>query len=132
MLGMAEIDSRQHLETTVEIYPLLVSALFSDAELGEKLYREQIVPLIEARADATRDLIRAEIDPKLVNLAIFGAFFAVAMDRSFTGKCDDLAGVAHQLTDLLVSGFLKKEKKTPRTKRAKVKGANGEKHARKA
>lgn len=123
MLAMAQLVSQQHLETTVEIYPLLISALFSDPALGKKLYSEQIAPLIEARADATRRLIREEIDPRLVNLVLFGAFFAIAMDRRFTGKTEDLSKVARQLTDLIVFGFAKEPKEGR-------KRAQGGKHAR--
>jgi hypothetical protein len=92
------------LENIIEIFPLLVQALFSDQKLGKKLYREQIQPLIKARTELVRNVIKEKMEPDLVELATFGMFFAVAMDRVMTGKTDDLADVSRQLGDLILFG----------------------------
>ena len=105
MLALAQVTSQRHLETMAKIYPLLVAALFSDPKLGKKLYCEQIAPLIKERGEAMRRLVKDKIDSELLNLAIFGMFFAVAMDRAFTGKTEDLSEVARQVTDLIAFGF---------------------------
>jgi AcrR family transcriptional regulator len=111
MLALAQVISQRHLETTVEIYPLLVAALFSDPQLGKKLYCEQIAPLIRERSAAMQHLVKDGMDPDLVNLAIFGIFFAVAMDRAFTGKTENLTDVARQVTDLVAFGFARDRQK---------------------
>jgi AcrR family transcriptional regulator len=105
MLALAEASCQKHLEAMVQIYPLLVAALFSDPALGRKLYRQQIVPLLKDRADAMRATVRDTIDPELLALANFGVFFAVAMDRAFKKKNGDLSALARQITNLAAFGF---------------------------
>jgi AcrR family transcriptional regulator len=105
LLTKGRASVQKHLETMVEVYPLLAVALFSDPDLGQKLYREQIVPLIKDRAEVMRNIVREEIDPEFLALAQLGVFFAIAMDRAFTGKDDDLADIARQVTNLAVFGF---------------------------
>jgi AcrR family transcriptional regulator len=105
MMALAYGISQRHLETMIEIYPLLVASLFSDPTLGRKLYCEQIAPLIKQRSDAIRNLVSDGLDPELVNLAIFGMFFAIAMDRALAGKNEDLSAVARQVTELVALGF---------------------------
>jgi AcrR family transcriptional regulator len=105
MLTLAQMTTKRHLDTMTEIYPLLVQALFSDQALGEKLYREQIVPLIKVQAEALRPLVKEGLDPEVVNLAVFGMFFGIAMDRAFTGNNDDLPAIARQVTSLALFGF---------------------------
>ncbi len=95
---------RQYLTTMVDVYPLLLQALTADRDLAEKLYREQISPLLDARAEITKPFIRDSLDPKLIQLASFGMFFAIAMDQAMTGETRDTAEVARQLTDLISFG----------------------------
>lgn len=103
LLGLLQSGMQKHLENMVEIYPLLVHAL-SDQQLGKKLYVEQILPLVKARTGLMRNLIKDSLDPELVELASFGMFFAIAMDRVMTGKTDDLSDVSRQLTNLIILG----------------------------
>jgi AcrR family transcriptional regulator len=103
LLGLLQAGMQKHLENMVEIYPLLVHAL-SDQTLGKHFYVEQILPLFKARTSLMRNLIKDSLDPELVELASFGMFFAIAMDRVMTGKTDDLSSVSRQLTDLLILG----------------------------
>lgn len=105
MLALAHASCQKHLETMVDIYPLLVAALFSDPTFGKKLYREHIAPLIKERGEATRAMVKDSVDPELLALASFGIFFAVAMDRAFGGKTDDLSGIARKITNLTAFGF---------------------------
>lgn len=104
VLAVSEVSSRKHLETMIEIYPLLTAALFSDPEMGKKLYREHVVPLLKQRTDATKHLIKDAIDPELVTLASLGTYFAVAMDRAFTNKSGDVSEIARQVSDLIMFG----------------------------
>jgi TetR/AcrR family transcriptional regulator len=94
----------KHLENMVEMYPLLIQALFADPDSGKKRYRDQIRPLIKARTELTRNVVRDSVDRELVELASFGMFFAIAMDRVMTGKTGDLATISRQLTELVVFG----------------------------
>ncbi len=105
LLQLAEDSCRNHLESMVDIYPLLTAALFSDPELGAKLYSEQIKPLFERRGEAMSQVIKGSIEPQLFSLLAFGMFFAVAMDRSFTGRDTDLASTARQIAELAAFGF---------------------------
>lgn len=105
--AVAEISVRRHLDVMVEIFPLFTAALFSDLELGRKLYREQIMPLFQERSEAMRSLVRDGLDPELVELATFGIFFAVAMDRTFKGETKDLGAISEQVTKLATTGFVR-------------------------
>lgn len=98
---------QNHLQSMANIYPLLTSALFSDPEVGGKLYREHIAPLFVERGEVMKNAVKEGIDPEMLALFAFGMFFAVAMDRNFTGKDTDLAEVADQLTKLSTFGFAK-------------------------
>jgi AcrR family transcriptional regulator len=115
MLALGQASSRRHLESIVQIYPLLATALFSDPTLGKKLYCEQIVPLLKARGEVMRGVVKDGVDPELLALAAFGMFFAVAMDRAFRGKKDNLSTIAEQLTDMVAFGFVKERVRTRAT-----------------
>lgn len=104
LMPLLQIGMQQHLDSMIDMYPLLVQALFSDRELGEKLYRDHIAPLLDTRADIVREFIKPSMDPRLLQLASFGMFFAVAMDQSMTGNTPDRAEVARQLTELITFG----------------------------
>jgi len=105
LLALTEASCQRHLENMVEVYPLLISALFADPELGRELYREQIAPLFHRRADAMRDVVKPGVKPEFFSLAAFGMFFAVAMDRAFSGEETPLEEQARQLAELAAFGF---------------------------
>jgi AcrR family transcriptional regulator len=107
MQALAQVSAARHLTTMLEAFPLLTASLFSDAELGGRLYREQIAPIIEERGEVLRELLDETHDPKFVGLAIFGVMFAVAMDQAFKDKPDDVSELAAQVTQLFTRGFLK-------------------------
>jgi AcrR family transcriptional regulator len=105
MLAMSQASTENYLKTMVDIYPLLAVALFSDPALGQKLYCEQIAPLLKERGEAMRSLVKGNVDPEILSLAAFGMLFAVAMDRAFTGKTDNLSALARQIASLVAFGF---------------------------
>ncbi len=111
LAGLAEGSSARHLEDMIEIFPLLTVALFSDPELGRKLYREEVAPLIRQRGEVLRPLVKEGLDPKLVGLFNFGMMFAVAMDRYLGEGAGDLSAVASQLSRLSTSGFAREKGK---------------------
>jgi len=103
----------RHLDTMRRIYPLLASALFSDPETGSALYREHIAPMLAARGAVMRGVTRDDVDPEMLALAAFGAFFAVAMDQHFRGRDDDVDAIAERLSRLMSYGFVRDELREP-------------------
>ena len=120
---LARSSTARHLQDMVDIFPLLTVALFSEADLGRKLYRQQIAPLIRQRGTVIKSLIKDGIDPEFVGLATFGMLFAVAMDRYFGGKTGNASDVAAQFNRLSTSGFARDNS---------GKRAEGKRHGKKA
>jgi AcrR family transcriptional regulator len=112
---LGHASSMKHLNDMLQIFPLLTIALFSEPELGRKLYREEIAPLIRQRGAVLRPLVKEGIDPEFVGLMNFGMLFAVAMDRHLGGENGELSAIANQFTRLSTTGFAReKSKVTPR------------------
>ena len=117
MARLAHESSMKHLNDMLQIFPLFTIALFSEPQLGRKLYREEIAPLIRQRGEVLRPLVKEGIDPEFVGLMNFGMLFAVAMDRHLGGGNDDLSAIANQFTRLSTTGFAReKSKATTREK----------------
>ena len=108
---LAQASTTRHLRNMMEIFPLLTVALFSEPELGRKLYREEIAPLIRQRGDVLRPLLKDGVDPELVGLLNFGMLFAVAMDRYLGDGQGDLSALASQFNRLSTSGFAREKRK---------------------
>src|SRR5262249_11511595 len=106
---LAEASTTRHLKSMMEIFPLLTVALFSEPELGRKLYREEIAPLIRQRGEVLRALVKDGVDPELVGLLSFGMLFAVAMDRYLGDGQGDLSELASQFNHLSTSGFAREK-----------------------
>ena len=109
MARLAQASTTRHLESMMQIFPLLTVALFSEAQLGRKLYREQIAPLIRQRGEVLRPLVKDGIDPQFVGLANFGMLFAVAMERFFGERGGDLSAMVSQFNRLSTSGFAREK-----------------------
>lgn len=107
LMTLAQASAKNHIERLIEVFPLLTASLFSDADLGKKLYREQILPLLKQRGEVLDGLLKDDIDPEFAGLALFGMMFAVAMDQTFKGKPDETSDLARQLTRFAAFGFLK-------------------------
>jgi len=107
LLKLAQASAQNHIATTAQIFPLLTASLFSDADLGKKLYREQIFPLLKQRGEVLEGLLKDDLDPEFAGVALFGILFAVAMDQIFRERNDDRAELARQLVQLSALGFLK-------------------------
>lgn len=110
MGALAEPSTVQHLEDMQRILPLLATALFSDLERGRVLFREHLEPLIRARGEMLRPLMRDGVDPAFVGLANFGMLFAVAMQRWLGEPRDDLATIAAQFNRLSTGGFAREKR----------------------
>jgi hypothetical protein len=87
----------------------MAAALFSDLEMGKRLYREHIAPLLKQRGEVLRPLIKDGIDPEFVGLANFGMLFAVAMDRWLGGRRGELSELASQFNRLSTGGFAREK-----------------------
>jgi AcrR family transcriptional regulator len=102
---LAQASTRLHLEDMQRIFSLLTTALFSNLESGRRFFREQLEPLIRERGLVLRPLAKKGLDPEFLGLASFGMLFAVAMQRWFNGRDDDLAPTAAQFNRLFTGGF---------------------------
>jgi AcrR family transcriptional regulator len=110
MAELAYQSALRHVSDTVEVFPLLAAALFSDPEIGRDLWREHIVPVLKARGAILDGLTRDGLDLDFVGLAIFGMQVAVALDRHFDGgitgeRNSDLTHAAEQFTRMATGGF---------------------------
>ncbi|HEX4376169.1 MAG TPA: helix-turn-helix domain-containing protein [Steroidobacteraceae bacterium] len=115
-LGRASAEV--NAELMAKIFPFFTAALFSDLAFGKQLYRERIEPLLGDRARAMSSLVKDSLDPNFVELAVFGVYFALAMDRAFVGKRWDTPALIDQIAVFFTSGFLK----DPHTAGTRVKG----------
>jgi AcrR family transcriptional regulator len=107
MASLALESARRHVCDILKIFPLLTAALFSDPDLGRKLYREQIAPLIRERGEVLDGLAREGLDLDFIGLANFGMLFAIALDRYF-GEAEgevDIDYFARQFTRMSTGGF---------------------------
>ena len=104
-LEKAHASSRRHLDGIIRLYPLLTAALFSDPELGGRLYREHIAPMLKKRGEAIARLTKNGFTPEFVGLATFGVYFAIAMDQAFGAASGDVPALAHQATNFALFGF---------------------------
>lgn len=115
MGALAEQSTQRHIEDMQRILPLLTTALFSDLESGRQLFREQLEPLIRQRGEVLLPLAKDGFDAELLGLASFGMMFAVALQRWFSGRSDDLSDTASQFNRLFTAGFAR-DKSDPEAK----------------
>lgn len=108
---LGQTSTMKHLGDMLQIFPLLTIALFSEPELGRRLYREEIAPLIRQRGEVLRPLVKDGIDPEFVGLINFGMLFAVAMDQHLGEASGDLSEIANQLSRLSTTGFAREKRK---------------------
>ena len=112
---LAQSSTTRHLQDMKRLFPLLSAALFSDLELGRRLYREHIAPLIRQRGEVLQPLLKEGLDAEFVGLANFGMLFAVAMDSVLGERSDDLSELASQFNRLSTGGFAR-DKRTIATR----------------
>jgi hypothetical protein len=105
MAELADPSATRHLEEMQHIFPLLATALFSDLEVGRRLFRDYLEPLIRQRGNVLHTLLKEGIDPEFAGVAVFGMHFAIVMQRWFNGEQGDLSDAATQCSRLLAGGF---------------------------
>lgn len=113
MAALALESGKRHVGDILRIFPLLTAALFSDPDLGRKLYREQIAPLIRERGEVLETILRDGLDAQFVGLANFGMLFAIALDRYFGESEDevDIDYLARQFTRMSTGGFAREKER---------------------
>ena len=111
MQDLAKDSAKRNFENMAAVFPLFTAAMFSDLDLGKKLYAEQILPILQQRADALRGVVKDDLDPEIVELSLFGILFALAMDQTLRGKRRDPRKLAEQITKIAMTGFAKSPRK---------------------
>lgn len=116
LAALARQSAQRHVSDTVELFPLLAAALFSDPEIGRNLWREHIVPVLKARGQILDGLAREGLDLDFVGLAIFGMQLSIALDRHFDGgitgeRNSDLTDAAEQFTRMATGGFARNKRR---------------------
>jgi AcrR family transcriptional regulator len=116
----AEVDARGRvrisraiverlLEAMVEIVPLFGAAVLSDQEGGRDFYVRRIVPIIDASAQTTAQIISTfthrELDPQLLYTALFGMLLGMALDATTRNVELDIPATATRLLDLISRGL---------------------------
>jgi AcrR family transcriptional regulator len=110
---LARQSTINHIEDMQRILPLLTTALFSDMEAGRQLFQQQLEPLIRQRGEVLRPLAKEGLDSEFLGLASFGMMFAVALQRCFSGRTDDLSATAVQFNRLFTGGFAREKSRSP-------------------
>ncbi|KHK89841.1 TetR/AcrR family transcriptional regulator [Novosphingobium malaysiense] len=106
---LAEESTIRHLEDMERILPLLTTALFSDLESGRQVFREQLEPLIRARGEVIAPLAKEGLSSEFLGLASFGMMFAMALQRWFSERGEDLSTTARQFNQLYTTGFARRK-----------------------
>jgi AcrR family transcriptional regulator len=117
---LARASTQCHMQNMIDIFPLLTVALFSEPEIGRKLYQKEIAPLIHQRGEVLRSLLKDGIDPPFVGLLNFGMMFAVAMDRHLGQGGRDLSVLATQFNELSTSGFARQKRRVSTRRKTKT------------
>ncbi|MCB2073966.1 MAG: aldo/keto reductase [Novosphingobium sp.] len=103
-LELAEAGVQKQMTVMKRLFPLFTTALFSDLETGQALYREHFIPLIEERMNMTLGLAKPGTEPYFLELAVVAVMFFVAMDETFGDGRLNRATAAEQLVRLITFG----------------------------
>jgi len=117
---LAVESGQRHIADAIAIFPLLVAALFSEPELGQRLYREHIAPLVRQRGRVLDSVARDGLDRDFIGLANFGMLFAIAMDTHLgdhEGAAPDVEHLARLFTRMATGGFARDKEREAITER---------------
>lgn len=104
------LEAHQRLLDTIrEIYPLLVTALFSDSERGRQFYRDHLYPWFQSLAPRIRESYggrrrNKDLDPRFLSMIGVGAYLALVMDHSFRDAEIDADKMVRTVATLFASG----------------------------
>jgi AcrR family transcriptional regulator len=100
---------RRLLDTLREIYPLLMTALFSDPARGRRFYEDHLYPWFRTLAPTMRDSLggrqRKDLDPQVLSMIGVGAYLALVMDHQFRGEPMDFDKMVATVATLFDSGI---------------------------
>lgn len=104
------IEAHQRLLDTIrEIYPLLMTALFSDSERGRQFYRDHLYPWFQSLAPSIRESYdghrrNTSLDPQVLSMIGVGAYLALVMDHNFRDADIDAEKMTRTVSTLFASG----------------------------
>ena len=100
---------RRLLDTIREIYPLLMTALFSDSERGRQFYRDHLYPWFQSLVPSIRQSYggrrrNQDLDPQFLQMIGVGAYLALVMDHNFRGAEIDAEKMILNVSTLFATG----------------------------
>jgi AcrR family transcriptional regulator len=104
------LEAHQRLLDTIrEIYPLLMTALFSDSERGRQFYRDHLYPWFQSLAPSIRESYgghkrKKNLDPQILSMIGVGAYLALVMDHHFRDEEIDAEKMIRTVSTLFTSG----------------------------
>lgn len=104
---------RRMLEVMQRAVPLLGVVLFADNDRAKALYREQIMPILDAGAARLRRNYgtwdHRPYDPDLMSRASTGMCLFIALDAYFSGRELDLEETAEELARIVMYGSVARD-----------------------
>ncbi len=104
------LEAHQRLLDTIrEIYPLLMTALFSDSERGRQFYRNHLYPWFQSLVPSIRESYggrtrNRNLDPQFLQMIGVGAYLALVMDHNFRDQEIDAEKMIRTVSTLFASG----------------------------
>jgi len=100
---------RRLLDTIREIYPLLMTALFSDSERGRQFYRDHLHPWFQSLVPSIRESYggrrrNQDLDPQFLQMIGVGAYLALVMDHNFRNVEIDAEKMILNVSTLFATG----------------------------
>ena len=105
------LEAHQRLLDTIrEIYPLLMTALFSDSERGRQFYRNHLHPWFQSLVPSIRESYggrkrNRNLDPQFLQMIGVGAYLALVMDHNFRDIEIDAEKMNRTVSTLFASGI---------------------------
>ncbi|MGE0667856.1 MAG: TetR/AcrR family transcriptional regulator [Sphingomonadales bacterium] len=100
---------KRFLAAIYRIYPLMMTALYSDSERGRAFYNKHIYPWFQALNETQRKTFgghpRKNITPETVSMVGVGAYLTIVMDRHFRGVELDVDLAVEEVSEILNSGL---------------------------
>lgn len=94
------------LRSMLEIAPLLGLALYSKRTSGRAFYLDEIHPLLERTIGSVTAALEGwqhpEVNPATLVSMMFGTYYWVGMQATFTGQEVDVTALATEVTNILV------------------------------
>jgi AcrR family transcriptional regulator len=100
---------RRMLQTVHDIFPLLMTALFSDSERGRQFYNDHMYPWFQAAAASGRQTFagkpRKHLNTQMANWVPVGAYMVIVMDHYFRNARLDMEEAIKTISSICESGL---------------------------